>query len=158
MVVVAVVVVIVKYSDLSYEIEHQLQSRMLYILQSRMLQSRITITINFIVLSSIVFFRYISVRLLMKAANSEVDDEVSCVDLNQKFRLSCPITLMRIGIPARGRHCRHFQCFDLESFVQVTKGAKAFNNRWKCPECPNILRTGVLMIDKYVSEILRTVR
>lgn len=97
------------------------------------------------------------VRQLMRASTTTEDDDVACVERTQRFKLSCPITLMRMMIPARGRHCRHLQCFDLESFIQVTKGSKAFNNRWKCPECPLILRTDVLVVDKFVEDILRTV-
>lgn len=93
----------------------------------------------------------------MSASALVEDDELQCVERKQKFKLTCPITLTRIGIPARGRDCRHLQCFDLDSFVQVTKGSKAFNNRWKCPECPLILRTDVLVVDPFVTEILRIV-
>lgn len=98
------------------------------------------------------------VQRLMKANRSIEDDDLECVEQNQRFRLSCPITLMRIMIPARGDDCRHLQCFDLESFIQVTKGSKAFNNRWKCPECPLILRNDAIVIDPFVSEILKIVR
>lgn len=101
---------------------------------------------------------FVSVRQLMKANASVEDDELECVERSQRFKLTCPITLMRMAIPARGRDCRHLQCFDLESFIQVTKGSKAFNNRWKCPECPLILRSDVLVIDPFVAEILKIVR
>lgn len=46
-----------------------------------------------------------------------------------KVSLKCPITQRRITIPARGRDCKHIQCFDLESYLKlnVDKGT------WKCP-------------------------
>lgn len=45
--------------------------------------------------------------------------------------LKCPITFKRITLPARGHDCKHIQCFDLESYLQLNceRGA------WRCPVC-----------------------
>ena len=42
----------------------------------------------------------------------EEDDAVEVGD--QMVSLICPIALKRIGLPGKGRDCRHVQCFDLE--------------------------------------------
>ena len=48
-----------------------------------------------------------------------------------KISLKCPITFKRITLPARGHDCKHIQCFDLESYLQMNceRGA------WRCPVC-----------------------
>ena len=48
-----------------------------------------------------------------------------------KITLKCPITFKRITLPARGHDCKHIQCFDLESYLQMNceKGC------WRCPVC-----------------------
>lgn len=76
-----------------------------------------------------------------------------------KVSLKCPITFRRIQLPARGHDCRHiqvscaaarrrarlhragpssrldpllpFQCFDLESYLQLN----CERGTWRCPVC-----------------------
>ncbi|XP_053991883.1 uncharacterized protein LOC128883491 isoform X2 [Hylaeus volcanicus] len=82
------------------------------------------------------------------------EDDVLCVEKVFKFKLTCPITLTRLVIPSRGKHCKHLQCFDLQSFLDITKKSKVFNSRWKCPECSLIVRPDTLVEDAFVSFIL----
>ncbi|KAI8821050.1 uncharacterized protein EV422DRAFT_50826 [Fimicolochytrium jonesii] len=44
--------------------------------------------------------------------NEEEDDGIEIGD--QIVSLICPIVMRKIGIPGKGRGCRHVQCFDLE--------------------------------------------
>lgn len=48
-----------------------------------------------------------------------------------KISLKCPITFKRIILPARGHDCKHIQCFDLESYLQLNCDRGA----WRCPVC-----------------------
>lgn len=48
-----------------------------------------------------------------------------------KVSLKCPITFKRIVLPARGQECKHIQCFDLESYLQVNSE----RGTWRCPVC-----------------------
>ncbi|CAB1318885.1 unnamed protein product [Coregonus sp. 'balchen'] len=48
-----------------------------------------------------------------------------------KVSLKCPITFRRIQLPARGHDCRHIQCFDLESYLQLN----CERGTWRCPVC-----------------------
>ena len=48
-----------------------------------------------------------------------------------KVSLKCPITYRRISLPARGHDCKHIQCFDLESYLQLN----CERGSWKCPVC-----------------------
>lgn len=45
--------------------------------------------------------------------------------------LKCPITFKRITLPARGHECKHIQCFDLESYLQIN----CERGSWRCPVC-----------------------
>lgn len=48
-----------------------------------------------------------------------------------KVCLKCPITFKRITLPARGHECKHIQCFDLESYLQLN----CERGSWRCPVC-----------------------
>eukprot|EP00917_Polyrhabdina_sp_WS-2016_P024364 GHVP01052793.1.p1 GENE.GHVP01052793.1~~GHVP01052793.1.p1 ORF type:complete len:793 (+),score=128.83 GHVP01052793.1:260-2638(+) len=99
--------------------------------------------------------REVGRRRIVSLLNESVDSEdVSCMETSSRMRLTCPLTLLRITYPARGATCRHLQCFDLEAFVQVTHGNKAFNNRWKCPECNQRLFVEDIVVDGFVLNIL----
>ncbi|CEM24689.1 unnamed protein product [Vitrella brassicaformis CCMP3155] len=82
------------------------------------------------------------------------DDEVTCVQGGRKVKLTCPNTLHRISIPARGRSCRHLQCFDLMGFLEITSTQRSFNNRWKCPCCHLVVRPADLTVDMWFKRLL----
>ena len=50
-----------------------------------------------------------------------------------KIPLLCALTTVRIKIPVRGIFCKHYQCFDLHSYVYII--AQTANPRWVCPLC-----------------------
>ena len=72
----------------------------------------------------------------------------------ENLRLNCSITLNRIQTPVRGHKCRHMQCFDLDSYLTVTAQSRAFNQRWKCPECHLVVRPADLRVDCLFRNIL----
>jgi len=43
--------------------------------------------------------------------HSNKDDEIE--EVRSRLSLLCPLTCMRIEIPAKGSGCKHAQCFDL---------------------------------------------
>lgn len=45
------------------------------------------------------------------------EDEISLELV--RIPLSCPLTSLRIDIPARGIFCTHFQCFDLKNYLTL---------------------------------------
>ncbi|CAE7037771.1 ITGB1BP2 [Symbiodinium natans] len=57
--------------------------------------------------------------------------------------LRCPLTQERLAEPARGMHCQHLQCFELEAFL-ITAAAMPFQRRWRCPICDLPLQPGQL--------------
>ncbi|XP_061527244.1 zinc finger MIZ domain-containing protein 2-like isoform X4 [Phycodurus eques] len=68
-----------------------------------------------------------------------------------RVSLKCPITFRRIQLPARGHDCRHIQCFDLESYLQLN----CERGTWRCPVCNS--KTALLEgleVDQYMLGIL----
>ena len=61
---------------------------------------------------------------------------------------ACPFTYMTITEAARGEHCLHLQCFNLETYVM----ANAKHKRWQCPSCNR--RTLNFFKDTFYQEIL----
>ncbi|KJP87292.1 hypothetical protein AK88_03089 [Plasmodium fragile] len=96
-------------------------------------------------------------RIITILSTKHDDDEVMCMEINRRISLNCPFALDRIEIPCRGIKCSHIQCFDLKSFIDVTKKTKAFNNRWKCPICSLFLRPKDLIVDMFITYILTQV-
>ncbi|KFH09271.1 MIZ/SP-RING zinc finger domain-containing protein [Toxoplasma gondii VAND] len=89
-----------------------------------------------------------------KSDDSDDDDDVMCLEVTRRIKLLCPVTFMRIEVPCRGRACMHLQCYDLSGYLLVTRNTKAFNTRWKCPECHLYVRPDELVIDGFVQKIL----
>jgi len=84
---------------------------------------------------------------------SRGDGEVQCLGTD-RTRLLCPITMVRPDKPARGKQCRHLQCFDLMAFLESNQQMKAINNRWSCPVCSHVLKPNDLCIDLFIADIL----
>ncbi|XP_063304617.1 zinc finger MIZ domain-containing protein 2 isoform X1 [Pelobates fuscus] len=63
-----------------------------------------------------------------------------------KVSLKCPITFRRIQLPARGHDCRHIQCFDLESYLQLN----CERGTWRCPVCNKTALLEGLEVDQYM--------
>jgi len=74
---------------------------------------------------------------------------------SDRSRLLCPITMSRIRTPARGKKCRHLQCFDLEAYLVSNQRMSVMNKRWLCPVCNlNVKPPGDLFIDTFIVQIL----
>ena len=56
----------------------------------------------------------------------------------------CPISYTRIERPARGRHCRHLQCFDLGMFLEFAQK----HSSWLCPCCGKPLKAQEIRVSK----------
>lgn len=69
-----------------------------------------------------------------------------------KVSLKCPITFKRITLPARGHDCKHPQCFDLESYLQLN----CERGSWRCPVCNKPAQLEGLEVDQYIWGILNT--
>uniref|UniRef100_A0A3P9PPP0 Zinc finger, MIZ-type containing 1a n=1 Tax=Poecilia reticulata TaxID=8081 RepID=A0A3P9PPP0_POERE len=70
------------------------------------------------------------------AGNTTLNGEDGVEQTAIKVSLKCPITFRRIQLPARGHDCKHVQCFDLESYLQLN----CERGTWRCP----VLKLGVI--------------
>lgn len=64
--------------------------------------------------------------------------------------LKCPLTYMRLSLPVRATTCKHIQCFDATSYLQLQEQGP----QWLCPVCSNSAPYDSLAVDEYVKDIL----
>ncbi|CAL3965913.1 hypothetical protein PZA11_002731 [Diplocarpon coronariae] len=65
--------------------------------------------------------------------------------------LKCPLSTLRIDLPCRSVSCRHNQCFDATSYLQLQEQGPT----WLCPLCNNSAPFNSLAVDEYVRDILK---
>lgn len=65
--------------------------------------------------------------------------------------LKCPLSTLRIDLPCRSISCRHNQCFDATSYLQLQEQGPT----WSCPICNNPAPFDSLAVDEYVKNILQ---
>ncbi|KAG9395379.1 MIZ/SP-RING zinc finger [Carpediemonas membranifera] len=82
--------------------------------------------------------------------DNEDDDELE--EVVTRFSLTDPLTFCRMTLPARGEHCVHTQCFDLQTFIQFGFQSK----KWECPICSKPLTIQGCRVDSFVRTLLST--
>ncbi|TAQ89818.1 hypothetical protein B7494_g1853 [Chlorociboria aeruginascens] len=65
--------------------------------------------------------------------------------------LKCPLSTLRIDLPCRSISCRHNQCFDATSYLQLQEQGPT----WLCPVCNKPAPFDMLAVDEYVKDILK---
>ena len=77
----------------------------------------------------------VQIALKMTAQNMVILDEAEGDDENGSFilKLSCAISSSLMHTPVRAKKCKHFQCFDLQNFLEVNQHVSG--TRWECPVC-----------------------
>eukprot|EP00897_Mesotaenium_endlicherianum_P001141 jgi/Mesen1/11027/ME000098S10425 len=68
--------------------------------------------------------------------------------------LACPLSNVRIQTPVKGESCRHHQCFDFDSFVDINQMVPL----WRCPCCGDLLSPGDLRLDNSFLAVLEQAR
>ncbi|KAL1612903.1 hypothetical protein SLS60_001133 [Paraconiothyrium brasiliense] len=95
-------------------------------------------------------------RIKDKLAGTTVDDEISVVNSTLNINLFDPFSRSEIcNIPVRSKACDHFDCFDLETFLE-TRNRNADStvpDRWKCPICNGDARPHLLIVDGFMQEV-----
>ncbi|CRJ97302.1 hypothetical protein BN1723_017082 [Verticillium longisporum] len=84
---------------------------------------------------------------------SEIRKEAADTDIvttSQVLSLKCPLSYMRLAIPCRSYVCKHIQCFDATSYLQLQEQGP----QWLCPICNKSATYDSLAIDEYVKDIL----
>ena len=123
------------------ELTRRIGDRNVITRQSVLNESKITNTVE---IDSI-----IDDRTVMKNAN-DPDIEVG----SSVMSLKDPISTLRITVPCRSTICKHNQCFDAESFLQLQEQAPT----WTCPICNKTISYDGLAVDQYVEDILNKAR
>ncbi|CEL97830.1 unnamed protein product [Vitrella brassicaformis CCMP3155] len=93
---------------------------------------------------------------LLGAHSANDDDDCVCDSTDGALSLKCPISQMRMEMPARGFRCRHLDCFDFVSYLHamvLSTGLKP-KKRNTCPICSCPMPIWEVYIDGYVTDIL----
>ncbi|KAL1916682.1 uncharacterized protein VTP21DRAFT_5386 [Calcarisporiella thermophila] len=84
-------------------------------------------------------------------AEEESDDDLEILQKNLRISLRCPISMTRIRFPVRGVECRHIECFDLQSYLEINRSTQL----WKCPHCNKTTTSERLRVDAFLQRLLR---
>ncbi|CAL9186334.1 unnamed protein product [Musa hybrid cultivar] len=76
------------------------------------------------------------------ASDSDIIEGASRITLN------CPISFKRIKTPVKGHLCKHHQCFDYDSFMEINSCKPS----WRCPSCSTPTSCIDLRIDQKMTE------
>lgn len=92
------------------------------------------------------------------ATSQRNDDELSVLDDSITIDLFDPFMARIFNVPARGRHCGHRECFDLQTFLDTRlhrRDNETMPGSWKCPMCSKDCRPTSLLIDGFLSDVKR---
>jgi hypothetical protein len=86
------------------------------------------------------------------------DDEIIVSTKDVTISVRCPLSLQRIEIPVRGKCCRHFECFDFNTYMssrtRENPGVPPKDDAYKCPICGGRAKPPDLITDRFIVEIL----
>ncbi|KAM3525295.1 hypothetical protein NHJ13051_004080, partial [Beauveria bassiana] len=92
-------------------------------------------------------------------------DEVALLSSTWKVSICDPISSKMCDTPVRGIDCKHFECFDLENWLQtrpLKPGASQTEpclvDCWACPICGDDARPNQLRICDYFSDVVKQLR
>lgn len=80
--------------------------------------------------------------------NESQDDDIM-ISVSS-LSLKCPLTYVRMKYPAKSIFCKHIQCFDCSSYLQLQDQLP----NWICPICSNHIELTHLAISDYFVEVL----
>lgn len=96
-------------------------------------------------------------KALIKQSMSSSDPDVQIVNDSVNVDLIDPYTARIFEVPARGKSCRHHQCFDLDTFLQTRRCKHpdwpGLPDEWKCPICSADARPQNLLIDGFFIDV-----
>ena len=93
-------------------------------------------------------------------------DDVVVEDDTLSVRVADPFTSRLFRIPARGKYCKHLECFDLDTWLETRprKPPRKANDEpcmvdvWKCPICDRDARPRSLQIDDFFMAVQENLR
>ena len=60
------------------------------------------------------------------------EDDLQVATKLINVQLTCKYSMMEMKNPVKGQWCDHYECFDMEVYLQSNIKAQV----WKCPVCP----------------------
>ncbi|KAG7698181.1 hypothetical protein KL914_002128 [Ogataea haglerorum] len=81
--------------------------------------------------------------------HQEDDDDLIQTE-KEVVSLMCPCSFIKMRYPCRSTKCRHIQCFDALSFLQLQQQAPT----WQCPVCSSRIELSDLALDDYFLKIV----
>ncbi|KAF5536825.1 e3 SUMO ligase pli1 [Fusarium phyllophilum] len=79
-----------------------------------------------------------------------IAQDPSIVATSQVLTLRCPLSQKRLEFPCRGLDCKHWQCFDGTTYIQLQEQSP----QWECPICYAYVPFDALAVDGYMTNIL----
>ena len=88
-------------------------------------------------------------RILSKLRSTDPDVEI--VQAQTVLDLTDPFTSRIFDIPVRGKDCAHYQCFDLDTFLEtrgnMNKAEPCLADEFRCPICRGDVRPQMMVVD-----------
>ncbi|KAL9644137.1 hypothetical protein ABK040_005602 [Willaertia magna] len=85
--------------------------------------------------------------------NSGNNKEEEIIESDEVVPLRDPLELTRITVPAKGKHCVHRSCFELQTFLVFGHNSKG----WNCPRCDKPIYFKDLVVDPLMTRVLKEV-
>lgn len=82
---------------------------------------------------------------------TDVDPDLTATS-SYNCSLVCPLSKVRMKIPAKFIHCDHIQCFDVGTFISLNEKKP----KWMCPTCNKSCSYDDLQIENYFLEIIKS--
>lgn len=97
------------------------------------------------------------IRAKLTNTTADEDDDLALVSANLTIDLADPFTSRIFTTPVRGIHCRHRECFDLETFL-ISRSTKpqevaSLPDVWKCPLCGADASPRSLRVDSFLVSV-----
>ncbi|KAE9522001.1 hypothetical protein AGLY_017606 [Aphis glycines] len=79
---------------------------------------------------------------------ANIDPDVATT--SYRFSLICPLSKVRMKIPAKSIYCDHLQCFDVSTFILMNEKKPT----WMCPTCSKPCLYDDIQIENYFLEVV----
>jgi hypothetical protein len=91
----------------------------------------------------------------IKAQNQSNDDDIQIVTRSRVLSIVDPFSAsQQLRIPVRSTSCTHYECFDLDVFLDTRYGNPCKPEQFKCPICRTDARPHKLAVDQWVRNVL----
>ena len=86
------------------------------------------------------------------------DPDVEVVTSHVAVGVVDPFSSNLIGTPVRGMSCKHYECFDLDIFLQTRSGSPTLPDLFRCPICDGDARPQSLVVDDWFVDVLKKIK